>query len=107
MFKGIIRINKKCVPACDVGLTFDLGNNGCVWSECIRGGYFTGKPASDNTLDNIRLIQSDFLPVIMQCHPGAYTGPGWTAIELSFGKNTNVAALAVFIFRRADEDRTV
>ena len=95
------------MAAGDVSRTFNFRDDGRVGAERCRFDHPAGEAATDDALDNQRFIKTNLTFSVVDGHPAANAGAGRAAINFTFGKNTDVAAVGVVAERGIDKDGSV
>src|SRR5262245_16094069 len=103
----IARINQKLMPPGDARRSFDLRNNRIVRAECGRFYHPPCELGADDALDHDGFAGADLAASVVNGQTPTHAGPRRRTIDLSFGEDTDVAAVAPRVRSRADEDHAV
>ena len=104
--EGIGRVDDELFPGQE-GPSLDSGDDGRVRTK--RGLLLngTGESRADDALDHDRFSDFNFVSGKMDGKPAADACTGGAAVDLSFGKDADVARMVGGVMGRADEDRSV
>src|SRR5499427_10529196 len=103
----VARINQKLVPSGDARRSFDLRNNRIVRAERGRFYHPPRERGADDALDHDGFAGADLAASVMNGQTPTHAGPRRRTIDLSFGEDTDVAAVSSRVRSRPDEDHAV
>src|SRR6266404_165409 len=76
-----------------VSTAFHFRNNRRVFTEARFPNNSTGEASPDQALDHERFFNSQSSFRVFERDSTAYTGAGWRAINFTFGKDADIAAV--------------
>ena len=91
--KWIVRIKVEFVPARDGRRTADFRNDCVVWSKPGHFHCLNRHHAADNALNRNSLIEFQIAPGEVNCRARADARAGGRTVDLSFGKDADVATV--------------
>src|SRR5215470_15606390 len=103
----IARINQKLVPSGDARRSFDLRNNRIVRAEWGRFYHPPSELGADDALDHDGFAGADLAASVMNGQTPTHACPSRRTIDLSFGEDTDVAAVSPRVRSLAYEDHAV
>src|SRR5262249_14067232 len=95
------------MPSGDARRSFDLRNNRIVRAERGRFYHPPCESGADDALDHDGFAGADLAAGVMDGQTPTHAGPSRRTPDLSSGEDTDVAAVALRVRSRADEDHAV